>query len=163
MHFRLVMGMVYIKIGKLILSFSITKLGNCLFLNRLERSQKSVSLLRCNTELVTEIKFTVEDVDPEKEYTYQKGLLVVYRDKIHNQSLASIFYRDLSCTLNIKEKPQMKMKLPTCLHCRPAVWANPYKKYEIIFWPMSWDLPCPIRAAQLYLHLYLYQPIRVAL
>lgn len=61
MHFRLVMGMVYIKIGKLILSFSITKLGNCLFLNRLERSQKSVSLLRCNTELVTEIKFTIED------------------------------------------------------------------------------------------------------
>lgn len=38
-------------------------------------------------------------VDPKKEYTCQKGLLVVNRTQIHYQSLAAIICRGLSFIL----------------------------------------------------------------
>lgn len=44
----------------------------------------------------------------EKEYAYQKGLLVVNRVQIHNKSLAAIVFRGLLCTMHIREKQKTK-------------------------------------------------------
>lgn len=45
-----------------------------------------------------EIKFTMEYLDPKKDNTCQKELLVVYWVQIHNQSLVAIVYSGLSRT-----------------------------------------------------------------
>lgn len=44
----------------------------------------------------------------EKEYTYQKGFLVVNRVQINNKSLAAIVCRGLLCTMHIREKQKTK-------------------------------------------------------
>lgn len=48
---------------------------------------------------------SLQCVDP-KEYTCEKGLLVVNWAQVHSQNLAAVVYRGLLHTLLIREKPQ---------------------------------------------------------
>lgn len=66
-------------------------------------------------------------MDPEKEYSCQKGLLVFNRAQIHNQSLAAIVYRGLSSILHIKEN--LQTELPSLLHCVPPFSPKHIKKF----------------------------------
>lgn len=57
-------------------------------------------------------------VEPEKEYTCQKGIVVVNRAQIHNRNLAAIVYRGLSHTQHFRKK--LQTELPSLLHWVPA-------------------------------------------
>lgn len=104
----------------------------------------------CPTEELVIVKLNSPQnmLTPKKKYTCQKGFLIVYRAKIHNQSLAASVYRGLLCTLPIRNhRPSCQAFLTV-----PAFWAHPYKGVlGITFWPMAWHLP-----HQLELHSYIF-------
>lgn len=70
-------------------------------------------------------------IDPEKEYTCQKGLLVVNWDQIHNQNLAAIVYGCLLCTFHFREKPQTE--LPSLLHVFLSFDSTPVKESLVLY------------------------------
>lgn len=103
---------------------------------------------------------TLSFVYLKKDYICQR-LLVVNWAQIHNQSLGAIFYRGLSLTIVYQGKSRTEP--PSLLKRVPAVWTELYKGIPgIIFWPMGRVLSCPIRGAQLYPCLHLYQMTGVA-
>lgn len=85
------------------------------------------------------------------------GLLIGPQN--HNQSLAAIAKRVLSCMLHFMESHRLSCQP---VHWDPVGWPHPYKGVPgIIFQSVNWNLPCSIRTAQLYPYLPIYWPIRI--
>ena len=98
---------------------------------------------------------------PEKEDTYQRGVLVGKWTHIFLKSLSAIsITRGLSCKQCLREKPTLN-----CLSAVCSCWPEPsFSKEFLESYCNQQDggFPHPIRAAQLYSHQLLHWPITAA-
>lgn len=99
------------------------------------------------------------DMNLNKEFIWGDGFPLSTKGSISrsNKSPAAICWQGLLMYSVYWEQPQTEILASHTMACLVTLNQPLQGSLGFIFWPLDWDLPCPIRIAQLYPHLHLYQ------